>query len=751
MITRWIPWKFFVQRAARRYGFIDPINLIARVRRFAQPSEVQEPIELLRAGMIFHARGLINTRAIQYNLDWVWPFWVEKQFNPDDFSFIPRAFSFSHVNLTHRNWTAIGNPDVSLYPIVDPRGMLTPLYDGWSIDCWIISHDGIFFLPSRAESAEQHLVTDKGLHVKTRCAEGGFSLETRVTMDVAEGRYYSVLDVLAGSVRPGWLVVAVRPYNPEGIQFIENIEYQEKPKPFLLVNRHTRIHMEQTPSKVLFSSYEEGDVLQKWNAPESVRKVRCNVGMATSAAFFDLSGTCRVRVAVDLRQDLPGRIFRRRRTFRTWDEHLTGLAELVLPDHRIRHLYDVAVRTLLLLSAGEVVPGPYTYRRFWFRDACLMLNSIMAINAMDRARKRIDIFPGRQKLNGYFRSQEGEWDSNGQVLWIMNRYLELSGEPPSAKWLKSIFKGAEWIEKKRLRQGRRHGGLLPAGFSAEHLGPNDYYYWDDFWGWAGLRIASEIARKYDSGLTADRFGRYATDFGRSIFRTIENIPEVRSQGCIPASPYRRMDAGAVGSLAADYPLRLTPPGDSRIMNTVFFLMENCFFKGAFFQDMIHSGINAYLTLDIAQTLLRNGDSRFMELIDTVSFLASPTGHWPEAIHPLTGGGCMGDGQHGWAASEWVMMTRNLFVREEEKMLIIGSGVFPRWLESGEEIRFGPTPTPHGPVSISVRRKNDAAAVAIQGRWRTKPPERIEVRLPGYPVHPISDIRSEQIEIEVLNR
>ena len=51
--------------------------------------------------------------------------------------------------------------------------------------------------------------------------------------------------------------------------------------------------------------------------------------------------------------------------------------------------------------------------------------------------------------------------------------------------------------------------------------------------------------------------------------------------------------------------------------------------------MIHSGINAYLTLSIAQTLLRNNDPRFQELIQTTANLASSTGQWPEAIHPQT--------------------------------------------------------------------------------------------------------------------
>jgi hypothetical protein len=83
--------------AARRYKTIDPLSMAARIRGFAQPSEVQEPIELLRAGIVFHARGLINTKAIQHNLDWIWPYWIERQFNPRDQSFHTAGlFLFPH-------------------------------------------------------------------------------------------------------------------------------------------------------------------------------------------------------------------------------------------------------------------------------------------------------------------------------------------------------------------------------------------------------------------------------------------------------------------------------------------------------------------------------------------------------------------------------------------------------------------------------------------------------------------------------
>jgi len=106
-MSKWMPWRLIVKRLARHHGFLDPLTLYARLQQFSQPSEVAEPIELLRAGAVFHARGLINSRVLQHNLDWVWPYWVERQFDPADVSFLPRAFSLTHVNLTHRNWSAV--------------------------------------------------------------------------------------------------------------------------------------------------------------------------------------------------------------------------------------------------------------------------------------------------------------------------------------------------------------------------------------------------------------------------------------------------------------------------------------------------------------------------------------------------------------------------------------------------------------------------------------------------------------------
>jgi len=111
----------------------------------------------------------------------------------------------------------------------------------------------------------------------------------------------------------------------------------------------------------------------------------------------------------------------------------------------------------------------------------------------------------------------------------------------------------------------------------------------------------------------------------------------------------------------------------------------------------------------------------------IAKIASPTGQWPESVHPITKGGCMGDGQHVWAAGEWVMMLRNCFVREEGSRLILCSGIPRAWLEKKTTMSFGPAPTAFGDIDITIKFEANKPVVEWRGKWFSSQPE-IEVRL-----------------------
>jgi len=738
MWLNWLPWRYLVRRAARAQGFVDPISVLAHLHRFAQPSEVAAPLELLRAGVVFHARGLMNTGAIQHNLDWIWPYWVERQFDPHDDAFIPRAFSITHVNLTHRNWTAVGLPDHDWLPLVDPRGLLTPYWDGWSIDAWVLADDGRELIPAQQLQAQQQLEMSEatGVAVVTRSTAHELTLETRAEVTVNGHGAPVCREYLKASADQGaWLVVSLRPANPEGVKFVHDIELDAAGRAWL-VDGARAVEFCTPVDRHRMSNYRRGDVRSLLVSEGLEQQIRCDVGMATAAAMFRIEpGQPRqVQVEVARASDPePETVAEKRQPHQTWRDALAGHCELAVPDEKFQFLYEAAVRTLVLHSPTDVYPGPYTYKRFWYRDAAFILHAMLCAGLIDRSERALNRFPLRQTRKGYFRSQEGEWDSNGEALWIMHRYCLLTGRSVPDAWRRPILRAAQWIIRKRLPEHPEspHAGLLPSGFSAEHLGPNDYYYWDDFWSVTGLLSAAAMTEARGDHENAARYRREAKAFSTAIERSLKMTAADRNRPGVPASPYRRMDAGAIGSLAAGYPLQLWAADDRRLLDTADFLVKECFYKGGFFQDMIHSGINAYLTLHVAQVELRAGNARFMDHVRAVADLASPTGQWPEAIHPRTLGGCMGDGQHVWAAAEWILMMRSLFVREESDRIILCSGIPRSWLRADEVLRFGPTPTPWGSLTVTVQMAGSQIEITWDGEWRKAAPK-VEILLQGFP-------------------
>lgn len=735
MWLKWFPWKFAIRRLARSHGFADPITILSHFRRFAQPSEVMVPIELLREGVVFHARGLINSRVIQQNLDWVWPYWVHRQFDPRSDAFIPRAFSLTHINLTSRNWTAVGVPGCDLLPIVDPRGLVTPFWDGWSLDAWIVPEAGEMLIPSRLADATQRLDLEGNPAVVTRSRSGRLELESRAEV-VTQPGLACRLTLRANADRRAWLVVSARPCNPEGISFIHRISLNESRDQWS-IDRRYRVYFSEPAELYAASNYTRGDVIDRLLRVKQRRTIVCDVGMATAAVLFEIHGGSRevvIHVPLQKKRKWPAAAKGTRSSADQWADELKYACRLDVPDEHVQFLYEAALRTVILHSPDDVYAGPFTYKRFWFRDAAFIIHAMLCAGLSGRAAQTIERFFPRQTATGYFRSQEGEWDANGEVLWVLRRFCELTGQTPPQQWARPITRAAHWIVRKRLPDDRDspHAGLLPAGFSAEHLGPNDYYYWDDFWSVAGLRSAAAMLEMLGEAQEAQRLRDHANDLLGSIGRSLERTRARLRSPAMPASCYRRLDSGAIGSLVAGYPLELLDARDERLLSTANYLLDRCMVGGGFFQDMIHSGINIYLTLHMAQVLLRAGDMRFVELVRTAADLASPTGQWPEAIHPRTRGGCMGDGQHAWAAAEWIMMIRNCFLREDAgaPRLIIGAGILPQWLRAGRSMSIGPAPTSWGPAHVTVEASGQTVRVRWKGQWYRGAPQ-VEIRIPGF--------------------
>jgi hypothetical protein len=398
---------------------------------------------------------------------------------------------------------------------------------------------------------------------------------------------------------------------------------------------------------------------------------------------------------------------------------------LTLPDERLAEAVAANRRFLLLAHDGdEITPGPATYHRFWFRDAAYMLGALDRYGYHDEVTRVVTSYPGRQRPDGFFWSQRDEWDANGAALVTLAEHWQLGRDLELARALaEPVALAAQWIEHAR-RSGRGDAdvaGLLPPGRSAEHLGPVDHYYWDDFWGVAGLRAAGRLldaAGQPEAAADARTFAAAMwSDVEKALARTADRL----GTEAIPAGPRRGLDSGMVGTLAACAPLGLLAAGDPRMVATVEALRER--FTAAegraLFHGITHTGLSTYLTLQLAAVELRAGDRRCLDRLAWLLEVASPTWTWPEAVHPHLGGGCMGDGHHGWAGADLLSFVRDLLVREDEgahQGIVLASMVPEAWFGQGWEVHDAPTA--HGHVSYAVRWHGDRVALL----WEVEPHE-----------------------------
>lgn len=733
--------SWLVHRAMGRLRIDDDtIRHLSTFQRLGEALEVELPSELLPVGARWVFRALRTRAAAQVAPDWVWPWWLERQLDPTSRAFIPRGHLPFLTNVTARNWTAVGNLDSPWEAVVDPRGLVTPWLDGWSLDWWIGADDR-WHLPSRETAVRQRLL-DATPVVETAMRIPGGDAVHRAYATRDGDTELVVVEVTNASPVPFAVAFAVRPYNPEGLSVVERIELHDRT---VVVDGRPAVLLPRAPSMAAASTFRDGDVagvVLGGGAGRTMGTVRCPAGLAQAAVLYPVPHGTSIRVALPVR---PVRRTRRRglvrrRVGRIPDPaHLPGADRVAagwrahtdrrgmrveLPDARLNELVDANRRFLLVLHDGDdVTPGPFTYHRFWFRDAAFMLGALDRWGFHAEVARVLATYEARQRVDGFYFSQRREWDANGAALWALAEHWRLTRDAGLAtEMAASIARGAQWITRKRRSRRRRRSpetvGLLPPGISAEHLGPHDHYYWDSFWGVRGLRDAAELLEAAGHPDAARRVRVDADAAWSDVEASLALVAERNGSPVIPAGPRRRTDHGIIGSLVACWPLRLMTADDPRIVATAEAVRDRYLLGPAFYQGISHTGLGTYLTLQLAFVELEAGDRRALERLDWMVGAASDTGTWPEAIHPTLGGGCMGDGHHGWAAADFLSFVRNLLVRDvgspEAPGLALCTLVPGTWW--GRPVEVHDAPTWAGVLSFGVRWHGDRPALL----WELRP-------------------------------
>ncbi len=712
---------WLVRRALGRLRITeDIVKHLSTFQRLGETLEVRSPGELLPVGARTVFRALRTRAASQLGPDWVWPWWLERQLDPASPAFVPRGHLPFLTNVTARNWTMIGNLSSPREAIVDPRGLVTTWFDGWSLDWWIGTGDR-WHVPAREDAVRQRLLDAAPVVETAMSIPGGDAVHRAYAMrpsgdDGGHGELV-IVEVENRSALPVAVALAVRPYNPEGLAVVERIALHDGST--VTVDGRVAMLLPGPPSRLAASTFYGGDsaatVLAGGGGESFPARLSCAAGLAQAAFVYPLAHRATLRVALPVAAERRTR--RRRRTVRRvrrtpgfpaavpsaaqvargWAAQTSRGMRLELPDGRLAEAVDANRRAMLLFHDGDdITPGPTTYHRFWFRDAAYQLAALDRYGFHREAAEVLASYPARQHVDGFFFSQRQEWDANGCALWALAEHWRLARdrsliEPMAA----SIGRGVHWIDRKRRARPRRRDpelqGLLPAGVSAEHLGPYDYFYWDDFWALAGLLSGAELLDAVGQAAAAGTARRSAGELRRDVSASLALVARRLGTAAIPAGPRRRIDAGIIASLVACEPLGLLPADDPAIVATLHALRTRFTAGPALYQAISHTGLGTYLTLQLALVELAAGDRRALDRLAWLLDVATPTWTWPEAVHPRLGGGCMGDGHHGWAAADFLSFVRMMLVREVRAVGQAGE------VRAGGERRSRPEDGPGGRV------------------------------------------------------
>ncbi|HLP42744.1 MAG TPA: hypothetical protein VK465_14640, partial [Fibrobacteria bacterium] len=712
------------------------IPFLEGLTHLGRPSGVLFPMELLEQGAAVVLSGLNNTMAIQSNLDWVWPLWVERQADADGGEFIPTAINLMMTNLTCRNWTSVGLEDSRREAMVDPAGMLTLRPYGWSIFPYVRIEGRGHFPPRLAAAgrARQSLLEGR-LPCVITAYEVHPSLEwdSRVlALRVAGVEVAAFTHTLRNQGRDHLSFrfgLALRPYNALTIGHINSIRYHDG---LFQVNGEPGLLLAEPPARVVLSDRHHGDPLRKDVLSAGRRALTSRSGIACGLAEWDVElapGTTRTFESLGAMESRSTEAASSR-----WIrgapaslasariERLAALREaageglvLKLPDARLQEAFDAVKGHLHVFDDGDrFSPGTFLYHEHWFRDSAFIALAYENLGWGGRAAPKLAGYPGKQDPDGFFRSQRGEWDSNGQAMWTAVNHVRRGGSLDLLeRLLPSLLKGARWIE--RMCRATRatpapHFGLLPAGFSAEHFGPNDHYYWDNLWALAGLEAVRWAAERLGRPKDVAWLAELAADFREDLAASMDWTWRKQGELALPCSPYRGVDSAAIGNLVGVCPLGIIAPEEPWVKSTVDVLARDNLRDGLFYQRIVHTGLNPYLSAQLARAMLALGDPRWRGILDALMRHASPTWTWPEALHPRLHGGCMGDGDHGWSAAEFVSLVREMLITERGGILRLLPGAPAEWFRPGLDLEARRASTCHGRVDFRFRGNEEGAVL-----------------------------------------
>lgn len=422
-----------------------------------------------------------------------------------------------------------------------------------------------------------------------------------------------------------------------------------------------------------------------------------------------------------------------------WESLLSKGTNLLLPDDAVMWAAKAALAQLLLLRERDFkgwypAAGPGRSQVFALKEAAFMINALDHFAYVDEVRECLDYLLAVQRPDGRFESTSGKWEGTGQAAWALTGHFWLTRD---LAWLRRITpalqKAALWVaEARRSARGQvpDTGGLLAGGVASETSGaPGSgptrnraggggtfrlaQAFGPNCWGMLACRLAQE---------TSGYLGQDASWLESEVDEYREAL--ARGFGTL-AGGLASLDPDALrGMLRAVYPCEALDPRDPRLGALVGEL-------AAGLQEGLPAELGAFslsAAADLGQTFIRREEyDHAAAMMQAMLDHASATLSWGDLVQSGGVRATAGDMPAGCVAASFLLLLRNLLVREAGSTMHLFPGTPREWTGSGRRIDFKRLPTAFGLLEASLKTEGGDTYVGIvltQGRE----PEQLVIHL-----------------------
>ena len=422
-----------------------------------------------------------------------------------------------------------------------------------------------------------------------------------------------------------------------------------------------------------------------------------------------------------------------------WRKRLDSV-QLQVPDERFQHAYiSLLAQFLMGMVRQEVRIATVTYPLFWLRDGVYIIQALDKAGFHEEVRAQLELLRPRIFAGGF----GAEPDAFGEGIWAFFTHFQLTRD---RDWLARVYPDiqarGEWIIRALHTEDYLYADVemrIPQNkFAAETdlicapardgliQGRMDWHrplIWINAFAYQGLSALAEMAEVTGHPEDSTRYRQEAHALQQSLYAYAQNAFGENERDFVCALWPTHAFSSSDEWLVARYE---TWWHNTRLQNRGEYTVEPLW---------------KYFELGQAHNYLFLGE-RGKTLQTVEQYLTHQDVHnlygWLEDNHDVAESWSLIEGwyklpsrqPHGWVASEFWLLLRDMLFYEKNDQLVLGAGVPAAWMQYSTPLVLSNAPSTFGPLDLRVTRQDHhIVQVKIHFHELEHLPQQIEVRLP----------------------